>query len=90
MNRFKAWFYTLLAIAWGFGLAHRADAQTTTGKISGRITDANTGEPPAGCQCGDCRHAARGDCRCQWRIFCHSDVGLACMKCRRHSWAITR
>ncbi len=40
MNFLRAGFIALLAIALGFGLAYQADAQTTTGKIAGRITDA--------------------------------------------------
>lgn len=48
MNRYKSWFYTALAIALSVGLAHQADAQTITGKIAGRITDANTGDPLPG------------------------------------------
>ena len=48
MYRLRAGFIALLAIALGFGLTYQADAQTTTGKISGRITDSSTGEPLPG------------------------------------------
>ena len=48
MYRLRAGFIALLAIALGFGLTYQADAQTTTGKISGRITDSGTGEPLPG------------------------------------------
>ena len=47
MYRLRAGFIALLAIALGFGLAYQADAQTTTGKVSGRITDA-AGDPLPG------------------------------------------
>lgn len=47
-DRFRVAMFALVAFALVFGMSFDASAQTTTGKISGRITDKASGEPLPG------------------------------------------
>lgn len=46
--RFRVALFAFVAFALAFGMSFDAFAQTTTGKIAGRITDKNTGDPLPG------------------------------------------